>query len=101
MNTKLLENFNIKTCCTGRRLSSLLQIKDNTKKEHEHYTFYHVNCPEESYEDSYIGVSGRLLVERAIIAAEIINVLKHSKEKRHTELEYNEFKMIRQNYNNS
>ena len=39
-------------------------MKDKTEKEHQHDIVYHVNCPEESCENSYIGKSGRSVVEK-------------------------------------
>ena len=63
LNTKLPEKAKIQTCCTGRRLSSLIWIKGKTKKEHEHDIVCDVYCPEESCDDSFIGESGRPLVE--------------------------------------
>ena len=88
LNTKLPEKVKIQTCYTGRRLSSRIRIKGKTKKEHG---------PEELCGDSYIGESSRRLVERVKDHNGRDNkshVLKHSMEKRHTNVEYNEFKII-------
>ena len=63
LNTKLPEKVKIQTCYTGRRLSSLIRIKGKTKKEHEHDIVCDVYSPEESCDDSFIGDSGRTLVE--------------------------------------
>ena len=85
MNTKL----------PGRRLNSRFQIKDNSKKEHEHNIVYHVNCCQESYENNGIGGSGRRLVERVKDHNGRDNkshVLKHSIEKRHAEVELSKVK---------
>ena len=99
-----LKKVKIQTCYNGRRLSSLLQIKDNTRKEHEHDIVYHVNCPEESCEDNYIGESGRRLVEGVKDHGGTDNKLHISKRsivKMDTEFELIDFKRISRNYNNN
>ena len=103
-NTKLPEKVKTKTCRTGRRLSSLFQIKDSIKKELEYDIVYHVNCPEESCEDSYIGESGRRLVQCVKDHNNRDNkfhLLKHSIDKRHSKIKSNKIKMVGQNYNNN
>ena len=85
-NPKSPEKVRIKTCYTGRRWSSLFKIKDNTKRQNGHDIDYHVNCPRESREDSYIGESGKRLVEHINghnSKDNKLHVLKHSIEKRY------------------
>ena len=92
MNTRLPEKVKIQTYCTGRRLSSLFQIKDYNKKEHEHDIVYHVHCAE----DNCIGESGKRLVEPAKDHSGRYNkshVKKYFIEKRTTEFEKNDFKI--------
>lgn len=60
MNTRLPGKVKIQTCYTGRRI---LSSKLKNKKERENDIVYHVNYPEESCEDSYIGEPGRRLEE--------------------------------------
>ena len=58
LNTKLSEKVKAQTYFTGGRLSSIIETKDNTKKEHEQDIVYLMNCPKESCEDNYIVYSG-------------------------------------------
>ena len=46
MNTILHEKVNIQPWNISTRLNSLFQIKNYSKKVHEHDIVYHVNCPE-------------------------------------------------------
>ena len=78
-------------------------MKDKTEKEHQHDIVYHVNCPEESCENSYIGKSGRSVVEKVKDHKgrdNKFNFLKYSMEKRHAGVELNYFKIIGRNFKN-
>ena len=84
-------------CYNGRRWSSLFQIKGNTKILHGHDIVYHVNCPGESCEDSYIVESGRRPVEHINnhnSRDNKLHVLKHSIEKNWTELNWTNSKSL-------
>ena len=60
----LPRNVKIRTCYTGKRLSSSFKIKDKKKFYREHDLVYHVKCPEESCTDDCIGEPGRRVIER-------------------------------------
>ena len=47
LNVVLPRNVKLRTCYTGKRLSSCFKIKDKKKFDHEHNLVYHVKCPEE------------------------------------------------------
>ena len=49
---------------TSTKLDSIFNIKDITKKEHNHNLVYNVKCPEETCNKTYNGETGRRLVER-------------------------------------
>ena len=61
LNVVLARNVKIRTCYTGKRLSSCFETKDRKKFDHEHDLVYYVKFPEESYTDDYICESGRRL----------------------------------------
>ena len=89
LSTALPKKVQNKAFYTGRRLRSLFQVKNNTKKEQENDIVDHINCPEESFKHSYISESGRRLAERVKD-----HNSKYLIEKRHTKVELNEFKFI-------
>lgn len=65
---------------------------------------YHVECPEESCSDGYIGESDRRVTERVKDhngTGKSSHMLWHSIEKNHTEVTVNDFKMIGRNYRNN
>ena len=49
---------------TSTKLGSNFNIKDITKKEHNHNLVYSVKCLEETCNETYSGETGRRLVER-------------------------------------
>ena len=57
---------NLKTCTaySGTKLSSKFQLKDQTKKDHQHDVVYYAKCPEEQCTEDYTGETGRPLIER-------------------------------------
>ena len=89
LSTTLPKKVKNKAFYAGRRLSSLFQVNNNTKKEQENNIVDHINCPKESFEHSYIGESGRRLAERVKDRNS-----KYLIEKRHIKVELNKFKFI-------
>ena len=57
---------NVKTCttCSGTKLSSKLQLKDQTKKDHQNDVVCYAKCLEEQCTEDYTGETGRRLKER-------------------------------------
>ena len=101
LNVVLPRIVKIRTCYTGKRLSSCFKIKDKKKLDHEHDLVYHVKCPEESYTDDYIGESGRRVIEQVKDhnwRDKSSHMLRHSIEKEHAEVTANDFKVIGRNY---
>ena len=64
LNVVSARNVKIRTCYTGKRLSSCFKTKDRKKYDHEHDLVYQVKCPEESCTDDYICQSGRQVIEQ-------------------------------------
>ena len=54
LNVVLSRNVEIRTCYTGKRLSSCCKAKERMKFDHEQDLIYHVKCPEDSCTDDYI-----------------------------------------------
>ena len=56
----------VKACIaySGTKLSSRFQLKDQTKKDHQHDVVYYRKCPEEQCTKDYTGETGRRLIER-------------------------------------
>ena len=44
-------------------VSSRFQLKDQTKKDHQHNVVYYVKCPNEQCTEDYTGETGRRLIE--------------------------------------
>ena len=57
-------NVKTSTAYSGTKLSSKFQLKDQTKKYHQHDAVYYAKCPEEQSTEDYTGEAGRRLIER-------------------------------------
>ena len=104
LNVILPRNVKIRTCYTGKRLSSCFKIISKKKFSHEHDLLYHVKCPEELCTDDYIGESGRRVIERVKDhngRDKSSHMLRHSIEKNHAKVTANDFKVIERNYRNN
>ena len=90
---------NAKTCAvySGTKLSSKFQLKDQTKKDHQHDEVYYVKCPEEQCTEDYTGEhvkehSGKDLKS---------HLFKHSMETNHKTVTLEDFKIIGKGYKRS
>ena len=104
LNVVLPRNVKVRTCYTGKSLSSCFKTKDRMIFDHEHDLIYQVKCPEESCTDDYIGESGRRVIERVKDhngRDKLSHILKHSIEKNHTEVTVNDFKVIGSSFKNN
>ena len=89
----------IKTCISysGTKLSSRFQLKDHTKKDHQHDVVYYVKRPEEQYTEDYTGESGRRLMERGKghSGKDLkSHLIKHSVETTHKMFTLDDFKIV-------
>ena len=50
----------------SQRLSSMFNVKDKTKKEHENNVVYKIECPDENCLETYIGETERRVFERVL-----------------------------------
>ena len=92
----LPSNVKILTAYSGTKLSSKFQLKDQTKKDHQHDVVYYEKCPEEQCTENYTGETGRRLVERVKDHRgkdSKSHLFKHSMEAIHKTLTLDDFKI--------
>ena len=97
LSTRVL-TCNAKTCAaySGTKLSSKFQLKDQTKKDHQHDVVYYEKCPEEQCTEDYTGETGRRLVEHVKDHSgkdSKSHLFKHSMEAIHKTLTLDDFKI--------
>ena len=105
LSTRVLP-CNTKTCAVYSRtkLSSKFQLKDQTKKDHQHDVVYYAKCPEEQCTEDYTGETGRLLIERVKDHSgkdSKSHLFKHSMETIHKTLTLDDFKIKGKGYRRS
>lgn len=59
----------------GKQFSSCQNIKDKQEFWHKHDLVYHVECPEQSCIDDYIGEAARRIFKRVIDTVEEVRIL--------------------------
>ena len=65
-NHKSTEQVKTQMVFKSQRLSSMFNIKDKTKKEHENNVVYKIKCPDENCTETYIGETERRVFERVM-----------------------------------
>ena len=88
---------NIEKCIaySGTKLSSKFQLKDQTKKVHQHDEVYYAKCPEEQCTEDYTGEIGRRLIEhvKEHNGKDLkSHLFKHSMETNHKTVTLDDFK---------
>ena len=97
---------NLKTCTaySATKLSSKFQLKDQTKKDHQHDVVYYAKCPEEQCTEDYTRETGRRLIERVNDHSgkdSKYSLFKHAKETNHKTVALDDFKIIGKGYKRS
>ena len=85
------------TAYSGTKLSSEFQLKDHTKKDHQHDVVYYAKCPEEQCTEDYTGETGRRLIERVKDHSgkdSKSHLFKHAMETNHKTVTLDDFKII-------
>ena len=87
----------IETCISysGTKLSSRFQLKDHTKKDHQHVVY--VKRPEEQCTEDYTGENGKRLIERGKGHSgkdSKSHLIKHSVETIHKMFTLDDFKIV-------
>ena len=86
---------------TGIKLSTCLNVKDQSKFDNQHDVVYYAGCPNETCRESYIGESGRRILERIKDhnGRDLkSHILRHSVESGHANVSFEDFKMIAKNF---
>ena len=97
---------NVKTCIafSGTKLSSKFQLKEQTKKDHQHDVVYYAKCPKQYCTEDYTGETKRRLIERVKDHSGKdlkSHLFKHSIETDHKTMTLNDFKIIGKGYKKS
>ena len=97
---------NVRTCTaySGTKLSSRFQLKDQTKKEHQHDIIYYTKCPKEQCTEDYTGETGRRYIECVKDHSgkdSKSHLFKHAKETNHKTVTLDDFKIIGKGYKRS
>ena len=93
----LHENIKMEVIYTGTKLGSQFNIKDPILKRHKHDIIYHTFCPEDNYNEDYIGEFARRLdgkTKHHNGRDKNSHMLHHSTESRHTEVSESDFQII-------
>ena len=86
LKSKLPDDIVTKSAYSTMRLKDKFNIKTKTVKEHQHNITYYVECPEENCNESYVGETGRRLLERVTDhngQDKNTHIFKHSVEREH------------------
>ena len=65
---------NTRIIYTGHKLNTRFQIKDKTTQIHKHDLVYYVKCPDQSFNQDYLGETGRRIIERIAHHSVKINI---------------------------
>ena len=85
-------------------MESFLNIKNQTKLEHDNDLTYLVKCPENTCLENYFGVTARRINERVLEHAgkdKKSNMLRHTLQSGHPSVSLNEFKTLGKGFNNN
>ena len=104
LHNLLLNHINTQVIYTGKKLSTCLNIKDQTKFEQRHDIVYHGKCPEVDCTDNYIGEASRRVCERIIDhngRDRKSHLFRHSVEHSHKNVERQDSKILGKAYRNN
>ena len=94
---------NLKTMVTyqSKKLVSKLPVKDKIDFQHQNNVVYYGKCPNPNCKDDYIDETDRKVIERVIDhnkQDKKSHMLKHSRDKLHTHVWEDDFKLLGNNY---
>ena len=102
LNVVSPRNVKVRTCYTGKILSSCFKTKDRMKFDNKYDIIWiNLKCPEEAYSDDFIGESGIRVIQRVkghCGRDQSSHMLGHSIEKNHTKITVHDVKVIGHNY---
>ena len=97
----LPEGHTTKIVCSGKKLGSCFNIKDQTKMQHQIDLIYYTECPD--CMENYVGEIERHLQERVVEHGGKDNkshVLKHTYESGHKAVSINDFRVLNKGFKN-
>ena len=101
LKSKLPDNIVTKSAYTATRLRGKFKIKTKIVKEHQHNISYCVECPEENFNENYVGKTGLRLSKRVISHNgwdTNFHILKHSVEREDMATSLHAFSILGGNY---
>ena len=93
----LSEDVNTMISYKSTKLSTKFPVKDKTDFQHKNNVVYHSKCPSEGCRENYIGETNRRIAERIKDhnnSGKNSHLLKHARQKRHTHVWENDFKIL-------
>ena len=97
----LPDDVNTMISYKNTKLSTKFPVKDKTDFQHKNNIVYHSKCPIQVCHENYIGEMNRHIVERVHNhnnRDQNSSLLKHAREKHHTHVCENNFKILANNY---
>ena len=97
----LPDDVNTMISYKSTKLSTKFPVKDKTDFQHKNNVVYHSICPSQGCHENYIGETNRRIVERIQDhnnRDKNSHLLKHAREKGHTHVWENDFKILGNNY---
>ena len=88
-------------CYKRTKLSNKVPVKDKTDFQHKNNVVYHSKCPSQGCHENYIKETNRRITKRIQDhnnRGKKSHLLKHAREKGHTHLWENDFKLLGNNY---
>ena len=101
LNKHLKDDIKVMITYQGTKLSSRVQVKDQTKFEHRNDVVYCCKCPENNCDDFYIGETDRRISERIIDhnkRDKNPHPLQHAQNKKHAHVWVRDITILNSNY---
>ena len=100
----LPDNVETRVTYTGQKFDTKFQNKDKTKDQHKHDLVYYSKSPEPTYNEGYLGETGRRIIERSADHCgrdKQSHLLRHALNNNHKTVDLKDFKIIDSSYHNN
>ena len=97
----LPDNVKTMVACQSKKLASKFPLKDKIDFQHQDNVVYYGKCPNPNCKDDYRGETDRRIIDRVIDHNKLdkkSHMLKHSRDKLHTHIWEDDFKLLGNNY---
>ena len=97
----LPDNIKTMVACQSKKLASKFPLKDKIDFQHQDNVVYYGKCPNPNCKDDYRGETDRRIIDRVIDHNKLdkkSHMLKHSRDKLHTHIWEDDFKLLGNNY---